>query len=97
MIINLLRKFIVKEAMNSIDISKAISIGNAKNLTKNVKTMPTVTTTKRTVINDVIDNPEQFVLEAWLDKNQINLRVRRRYEENELEENSILVDTVGEK
>lgn len=97
MIINLLRKFIVKEAMNSIDISKAISIGNAKNLTKNVKAMPTVTTTKRTVINDVIDNPEQFVLEAWLDRNQINLRVRRRYEENELEENSILVDTVGEK
>lgn len=88
----------MKEAVRSIDVSKALPIGKVpKGALSAGQGKPAVSTLKRTVITDVIENPEAFILEAWLDKNEINVRVRRRYEENEVEDGSVLVDTVDKE
>jgi hypothetical protein len=94
MIFSTIRRFLVKEAVRSIDISKALPIAKVN---KVGKSKPAVRTLKRTVITDVMENPEAFILEAWLDKNEINVRVRRRFEENEVEEGTVLVDTVDQE
>ena len=94
MIFSAIRRFLVKEAVRSIDISKALPIAKVN---KVGKSKPAVSTLKRTVITDVMENPEAFVLEAWLDKNEINVRGRRRFEENEVEEGTVLVDTVDKE
>lgn len=101
MILSYLRRFLVKEAVRSIDISKALPIGKVpKGALSAGKGKPAVSTLKRTVITDVLEDPEKFIFEGWIEKDTINLRVRRRFEEVEKvgpEQDSILVDTVGEE
>ncbi len=81
-----IKRALVKEALNSIDVSKPIPVGK---LGKSGKSAPIITTKKRTVINDMMENPESFILEAWLDRNEINIRVKRRFDYSDIEPNSI--------
>ena len=69
-----IRKFLAREAMNAIDISKPIPVAKTKNVRKMVQS-PKM---KKTVISDVLENPEAFKLEAWIDKNEINVCIKRR-------------------
>lgn len=78
-----LKRALVKEAFNSIDISRPTSLGKVK------KNASVIQPKRRTVINDVLENPEDFILEAWLDKNEINVRVKRRFIYADLEQDSI--------
>ena len=84
---NVLKRALVKEALNSIDVTKPIPVAKVG------KSAPIVKPKKRTVISDVIENPENFILEAWVDRNEINVRVKRRYEcetvDNVIEESEV--------
>ena len=73
-----LKRAIMKEALNSIDVTKPISVGKTNKLAKDASNV--IKPKKRTVITDVIENPEAFILEAWIDKNEINVRVKRRFD-----------------
>ena len=82
-----IKRALVKEALNSVDISKPTSLGKVKNVKKGASVIPTK---HRTVINDVLEKPENFILEAWLDKDEINVRVKRRFNYNvELEQDDL--------
>lgn len=78
MLFKALKRVIVKEALNSIDVTHPIPVGKVNNIKKSASSA--IKPKRRTVLNDVIENPESFILEAWLDKNEINVRVRRRFE-----------------
>jgi len=81
-----IKRALVKEALNSIDISKPTSLGKPNKLGKNASV---IQPKRRTVINDVMENPENFILEAWLDKDEINVRVKRRFIYEDLEHTDV--------
>lgn len=78
-----IRRAIIRETAKSIDISNALPIATTG------KRTPYVQQYKRTVIQDVLENPEHFILEAWLEKDEINVRVKRRFD---IEAESHIVD-----
>lgn len=73
MIFKSIKKMLFQEAMKSVDLSKPLPVakmGRGSNIVK---------PKKKTIITDVMDRPEDFILEAWIDKNEINVRVKRRF------------------
>lgn len=81
-----IKRALVKEALNSIDVSKPVPVGKLDKIGKSATSV--IKPKKRTVITDVIENPEAFLLEAWVDKNEINVRVKRRFE-YDVEQNTV--------
>lgn len=73
MLLKALKRFLVKEVVNTIDISKPMPVAK---VTGKGSSKPKAR--QKTVISDVINNPEAFILEAWIEKDEINVRVKRR-------------------
>lgn len=74
MIFKSLKKAILKTAIDSVDLSKPLPVAKVGRGTEIIKPK------RKTVITDVIERPENYILEAWIDKSEINIRVKRRFE-----------------
>lgn len=95
MLLNALKRFLVKEVVSSIDISKPMPVAKVTGVKSSIKSK---TKPQKTVISDVINNPEAFILEAWLEKDEINVRVKRRCIETnaEVKAEDVVVSEVPE-
>lgn len=83
MIFNAIKKMLFKEVVNAVDLSKPLPVAKVGRGSDIIKPK------KKTVITDVIENPEDFILEAWIDKSEINIRVKRRYIDAEVRDSNI--------
>lgn len=95
MLLNALKRFLVKEVVSSIDISKPMPVAKVTGIKSSMKAKAKP---QKTVISDVINNPESFILEAWLEKDEINVRVKRRCIETnaEVKTEDVVVNEISE-